>query len=55
MFQVVFYNTQNSNEIVLDFIRELPPEDKKNWVKTYWWSKLAIRWACRFAARSATA
>lgn len=29
MFQVVFYNTQNSNEIVLDFIRELPPEDKK--------------------------
>ena len=28
MFQVVFYETSAGNEVVLDFIRELPPEDK---------------------------
>ena len=29
MFQVVFYETSAGNEVVLDFIRDLPPEDKK--------------------------
>lgn len=29
MFQVVFYNTQAGNEVVLNFIRQLPADDKK--------------------------
>lgn len=29
MFQVLFYETESGNEVVLDFIRSLPIEDKK--------------------------
>lgn len=29
MFQVVFYKTQSGNEIVRDFLRQLPVDDKK--------------------------
>lgn len=29
MFQVLFYETQGGNEVILDFLRALPVEDKK--------------------------
>jgi len=29
MHQVLFYKTESDNEVVLDFIREQPPEDRK--------------------------